>query len=122
LSPLLELLDREDPIGSEAALRVLQAIRTFNIKRDELWIEALEGMSKHLQKEFALELALLLTEIVERNVSKKDNDSIIFACGKTGRNILSWTWELRRESKQTWIHKLGGVFAVPVVAKHSGQT
>lgn len=117
LNPLLKALHDGSPLAVEATLRILQAHRAFNVIRDELWIEAFHALSTFVRREFAWDLAMSTMAILERYEPSHDNELTISTCGKTGRNILSWVWRERKRAPSAWIDKLGGNFAVPLVAR-----
>lgn len=117
LTPLLEALQDGHPIATEATLRILQAHRAFNIVRDQLWSQVFHSLSRFLCRQFAWELAISTMDILDRCDLFQHHESIVSTCGKISRNLLSWVWVERTESNNVWIDKLGGSFAVPLVAR-----
>ena len=68
---------------------------------------------------FAWELTVLTSEILDRATKKKDT-SVIDACGRVGRRLLEWIWQERETSENDWYNRLGGYQIVPLVAKTYG--
>ncbi len=118
LTPLLEKLRNaeEKKITNEAVTRILQALQTLQIKRDALWINSFDQVSRHLHEEFAWDLANLTSAILER-VGDPKNSEVVDACGRIGRRLLKWVWEKRVAGKNTWYDRFGGRWAVPLVAQ-----
>ena len=118
LKPLLEELQSAEKreIATEAVTRLLQALQTLQIKRDTLWINFFDQVSRHLYEEFAWDLANLTSAILER-VSASENSEIVNACGRIGRRLLEWVWQKREAGKSTWYDRFGGRWAVPLVAQ-----
>ncbi len=118
LKPLLEELRRAEKkeIANEAVTRLLQALQTLQIKRDTLWINFFNQVSRHLHEDFAWDLANLTSAILERT-SESENSEVMNACGQIGRRLLKWVWQKREVGKSTWYDRFGGRWAVPLVAK-----
>ena len=115
LHPLLEKLRNEEEITNEAITRLLQALQTLQIKRAVPWIDFFDQVSLHLHSDFAWDLATLTSDILKQ-VPKNDT-AIIDACGRIGRRLLEWVWQERETNKDDWYNRLGGRWAVPLVAK-----
>jgi hypothetical protein len=116
LTPLLNALAENKPYASEAGLRLMQALRMLDIDRDELWIEFLNKVSENLHQDFAWDLAMITSSILERT----DDGEILQTCGKISRKLLEWIWNCREEYKDTRFDGLGAIWAVPLVAKTFG--
>ena len=118
LIPLLEELGNGEKgeIANEAITRLLQALQTLQIKRDTLWINFFDQVSRHLHGDFAWDLANLTSAILERT-SESENSEVMNACGQIGRRLLKWVWQKREVGKSTWYDRFGGRWAVPLVAK-----
>ena len=118
LKPLLEELGNGEKgeIANEAVTRLLQALQTLQIKRDTLWINFFDQVSRHLHENFAWDLANLTSAILERT-SEAENSEVINACGRIGRRLLEWVWQKREAGKNTWYDRFGGRWAVPLVAQ-----
>ena len=115
LQPLLEKLQNRESITNEAITRLLQALQTLQIKRDALWSDFFDKVSLHLHVNFAWEVAILTSDILEQ--TPKTETSIIDACGRIGRRLLKWVWQERGTSEDDWYNRFGGRWAVPLVAK-----
>ena len=113
LIPLLKKLQHEESIANEAIMRLLQALRMLQIERDALWVDFFDQVSVHLHSEFAWDLATLTSDILERTTEAKVKD----ACGRIGRRLLEWIWQERETNENDWYNRLGGYWAVPLVAK-----
>ena len=120
LTPLLEKLQNEEKkeIVNEAITRLLQSLQALQIKRDELWSKFFDQVSSHLHANFAWELANLTSEILER--ATQTDTAIIDACGQVGRRLLEWVWQEKETNEDNWYNRLGGRWAVPLVAKTYG--
>ena len=115
LSPLLEKLKKGEWIANEAVMWLLQSLRALQIQRDPLWSDFFDRLSAHLHAHFAWDLATLTSEILDR-VPKTDTVAIN-ACGRVGRRLLKWVWQERKATTNNWYNRLGGYWAVPLVAK-----
>ena len=115
-TPLLEKLWSEEGIADEAIARLWQALRTQQIERDVLWSEFFDQVSEYLHANFAWDLATLTSDILERAVETKSAE-IIKTCGRIGRRLLEWVWRERETNENDWYNRLGGYWAVPLVAK-----
>ena len=113
LQPLLEKLQNGEEIANEAIMRLLQSLRTLQIERVTLWIDFFDQVSVHLHNEFAWDLATLTSDILERSTEANVKD----ACGRIGRRLLKWIWQKRETNENDWYNRLGGYWAVPLVAK-----
>ena len=119
LNPLLEKLRNGEDIANETITRFLQSLRTLQIERDALWSYFFDQVSAHLHRDFAWDLATLTSEMLER-ATKKEDTSVIDACGRVGRRLLVWIWQERETSEDGWYDRLGGYWVVPLVAKTYG--
>ena len=113
LKPLLEKLRNREGIADEAITRLLQALRTLKIERDVLWIGFFDCISEHLHANFAWDLATHTSDILKRATDAKVEE----VCGGIGRRLLGWVWQKRQTSDGDWYNRLGGYWAVPLVAK-----
>ena len=116
LAPILEKLQNGEEIANEAVTRLLQALQTLQIRRDVLWSEFFGQVSECLHANFAWDLAKLTSDILERSIEPK-NAEIIKTCGRIGRRLLEWVWQERETDENSWYNRLGGYWAVPLVAK-----
>ena len=121
IDPLTPLLDKlrnaeEKEIANEAITRLLQALQTLQIKRDTLWINFFDQISRHLYEDFAWDLANLTLAILERT-SESENSEVVDACGRIGRRLLEWVWQKREADEGDWYNRFGGRWAVPLVAQ-----
>ena len=119
LTPLLEKLRNGERIAEEAIRRLLQSLQTLQIKRDGSWIDFFHQVSAHLHADFAWDLATLTSDILNR-AEKSENTAVVDACGRIGRCLLEWVWQERKTSENDWYNRLGGRWAVPLVAKTYG--
>lgn len=117
LRPLLRHPCESEALYSEAALRILQAHQGFNVAKDELWSQFFAALSEHLYRGFAWEISTATMEVLQRAELEVNNESVMSACGKAARNILSWVWKQKEAGESGWIDKLGGNIAVPLVAR-----
>ncbi len=113
LTPLLEKLQNGEEVANEAITRLLQALQTLRIKRAFPWIDFFDQVSPHLDINFAWDLANLTSDILEQTTNANVGDT----CGRIGRRLLEWVWEKRKVSEDDWYNRLGGYWAVPLVAK-----
>ncbi len=116
LTPLLEKLRDKDENANEAIIRLLQALRMLQVSRDSLWSYFFDNLSTHLDSEFAWDLATLTSDILDRAI-EKENADVINVCGQVGRRLLEWVWKEKETSDNDWYNRLGGRWAVPLVAK-----
>ena len=116
LTPLLEKLRNKDEIANEAIVRLLQALRMLQVSRDSLWCYFFNSLSTHLDSEFVWDLATFTSDILDRAIEKKNAD-VVQVCGQVGRQLLEWVWEKKEASDDDWYNRLGGRWAVPLVAK-----
>ena len=119
LTPILEKLQNGEGVAGEAITRLLQSLRTLQIERDALWIDFFDQVSLYLHSSFAWDLAYLTSDILER-AEKHENTTIVDVCGQIGRRLLEWVWQERKTSENDWYNRLGGRWAVPLVAKTYG--
>ena len=113
LTPLLEKLQNGEEVANEAITRLLQALQTLRIKRAFPWIDFFDQVSPHLDINFAWDLANLTSDILEQTTNANVGDT----CGRIGRRLIEWVWEKRKVSEDDWYNRLGGYWAVPLVAK-----
>ena len=118
LKPLLDKLQEGKKIANEAMVRLLQSLRVMQIKRDPLWIDFFDQVSAHLHRDFAWDLAIITSEILDQ--VETEEASTIDACGRVGRQLLKWIWRERETSEGAWYDQLGGCWAAPLVAKTYG--
>ncbi len=116
LSPLLDALRQGWPGGAKGVLRVLQALRALDVKRDALWCRFLESITPHVEPDWAWDLAVIASEILDRAESA-GNDQTIGACGNVGRLLLGWVWRQREHGSGESLDRLGAFWAVPLVAR-----
>ena len=115
LTPILDKLDRGEEIANEAMTWLLQSLRALKIERDPLWSNFFEQISAYLHSDFAWDLALLTSKILDRD--SKTDTSVIEACGRVGRRLLKWIWAERQTGEDDWYHRLAGSWVVPLVAR-----
>ena len=113
LVPLLRKLRNREAIANKTVMRLLQSLRMLAIERDTLWSEFFDKISEHLHADFAWDLATLTSDILERTTEANVEDT----CGRIGRRLLEWVWQERKTSENDWYNRLGGHWAVPLVAK-----
>ena len=116
LTPILRKLRNRETIANQTVMRLLQSLRMLAIERDALWSEFFDKISENLHADFAWDLATLTSDILERAVKTK-NTTIVDACGRIGRRLLEWVWQERGATENDWYDRLGGRWAVPLVAK-----
>lgn len=119
LTPLIDSLEKKEYYSTETVVYILQALRTLEIKRDQLWARFLDKVACDLDKEFAWDLAILTSEILRRT-EKKDDDIIFQICGSISRSLLQWVLQERKSSSDKWIDSLGGNWATFLVAETFG--
>ena len=119
LKPLLDKLGNSEDIAAKAMSYLLQSLRAMQIKPDPLWINFFDQVSAHLHRDFAWDLAIITSEILDQ--AETEEASIIDACGRVGRRLLGWIWQERETSKGAWYDRLGGYWAAPLVAKTYGM-
>ena len=113
LTPLLLKLQSREPIADEAVTRLMQSLQTLQIKREKPWIDFFDKSSKYLHTDFAWDLANRTSDILE----KATDSNVTDACGRVGRRLLEWVWQERETNESDWYNRLGGRWAVPLVAK-----
>ena len=118
LKPLLDKLENGEDIAAEAMSYLLQSLRAMQIKRHPLWVDFFDQISAHLHRDFAWDLAIITSEILDQ--AETEEASIIDACGRVGRQLLGWIWQERETSEGVWYDRLGGYWAAPLVAKTYG--
>lgn len=116
IAPILEKLGNGEEIANETITRLLQSLQTLQIKRDSLWSEFFDQISKYLHANFAWDLATLTSDILDR-ATETQNTAVIEACGRIGRRLLAWIWQERERNENDWYNRFGGRWAVPLVAK-----
>ena len=116
LTPLLEKLQSGEEIANEAIMRLLQSLQTLQIKRAVPWSDFFDQVSLYLHVNFAWEVATLTSDILERT-TETENADVVDACGRIGRRLLEWVWQERETNESDWYNRLGGFWAVPLVAK-----
>ncbi len=119
LIPLVDSVINEKHYSNKAILCLLQALRTLNIQKDQLWVQFLDKIVDHLDKEFAWDLAILTSEILSR--TEKEEKNVVFQlCGNISRCLLQWVWKERESNPNQGIDALGGNWATPLVAETFG--
>ena len=113
LAPLIQKLHDRGPNAVEAITRLLQALQTLQIKRENLWIHFFDKASEYIHTDFAWDLANLTSDILE----KARDSSVTDTCGRVGRQLLKWVWQERKTKTDDWYNHFGGRWAVPLVAK-----
>ena len=113
LTPLIQKLPDREPHAVEAITRLLQALQTLEIKRENPWIHFFDKASGYIDTDFAWDLANLTSDILE----KATDSNIINTCGRVGRRLLKWVWQQRETKADDWYNRFGGRWAVPLVAK-----
>ena len=113
LTPFLEKIQNGEEIASKAIMWLFQSLRTLQIERDALWVAFFDQVSVYLHNEFAWEVATLTSDILERATEANVEDT----CGRIGRRLLGWVWQKRQTREGDWYDRLGGRWAVPLVAK-----
>ena len=116
LTPLIDSLAQKTPLANEAVLRLLQALRALQIERDELWVQFLDKAAEHLHQNFAWDLAVVTSDILNRAEEKTENNAVLQACGRISRHIHEWVWKERDENRIAWVGR-DASWAVPLVAK-----
>lgn len=116
LQPILNLLYEKQPIANEAILRLLQSLRALQVVRDKLWVCFFDSIAGYLQPDFAWDLVILTSEILER-AQESENKEVIKSCGQISRRLFEWIWQKRKEDKKPWFDNLGGRWVVPLVSK-----
>ncbi len=116
LKPLIQKLQNREPFADEATTRLFQALQTLQIKREKPWIDFCDNVSEYLHIDFAWDLANLTSNILDSAIKTKDTD-LINICGRIGRRLLKWVWQERETQMDDWYNRLGGFWAVPLVAK-----
>lgn len=120
LTPYLDQLERKEEIANGALKWLLQSLRALEIQRDPLWSDFFARISAYLHSDFAWDLAILVSKILDR--VQKTETSTIKACGKVGRRLLKWTWKEGQVSENDWYYRLASSWAVPLVAKTYGTS
>lgn len=116
LTSLLDKLNKGEEIANEATMWLLQSIRALENERDSLWIVFFDRASTYLHADFAWDLANLTSAILER-AQATENATVMNACGRVGRRLLRWIWHEKIATENNWYNRLGGYWAVPLVAK-----
>ena len=113
LIPFLEKSQNGEEIANKTIMWLFQSLRTLQIKRDKLWIDFFDQVSVHLHNEFAWDLATHTSDILK----KATDANVEEACGRIGRRLLAWVWQEKERNENDWYDRLGGYWAVPIVAK-----
>ena len=118
LEPLLEKLqdDKKKELANEAVMRLLQSLQTLPVKRPVPWIDFFDRVSEYLDDKFAWDLANLTSDILEQ-ANESQNSEVVDTCGRIGRRLLGWVWKKRKASEGDWYNRIGGYWAVPLVAE-----
>lgn len=116
LIPLISSLEKKENYSTKAIAYLLQALRTLEIQRDQLWVQFLNKIIDYPDKEFAWDLAILTSEILRR-AEEKDDNTVFQICGSISRALLKWVWQERENNPGRWIDSLGGNWGIYLVAK-----
>ena len=116
LKPVFEKRLNTKEVASEVITLLLQSLRTLQIERDNIWSKIYDWISTNLHVNFASDLAILTSDILDRAI-ETENLNLIDTCGQIGRRLLKWVWQERETSENDWYNRLGGFWAVPLVAK-----
>jgi len=116
LNPLIEALSIKKAEAPNAIKYVLQAYRTLDVTRDELWLQFLEKVSPYLSEVFIVELTIAFSEILERVISVH-NEKLRYRCGEMARRLLIWVWHHRSTSKSMWVDSFGSQRVVSLVTR-----
>lgn len=115
LSPLLDQLKLHTDEAHNAIAFTLQAVRVLRSGRAELWSGFLRDASLHLDRKFAWDGGMIADSCLK---SGGETTVIAAHCGEFGRRLLEWAWANRNDPKTgTWFERMGGIVAVPLVAK-----
>lgn len=113
LKELIQKLQNRESIAEEAITRLFQALQTLQEKHENPWIDFFHQAAEYLHIDFAWDLANLTSDILE----KTTDANVIDTCGHIGRRLLEWVWQERETKTDDWYNRLGGHWAVPLVAK-----
>ncbi len=116
LRPLVDFRGNNRELGDEAVLRLLQAFRAQNIKRDEVWVPVLLKLSQDISPSFVGDLATSLSEVFNRAKSAQDSE-LIAVCGSAARNVLGWVWQQRGNAEGKRFDRLGSGWVLPIIAQ-----
>ena len=111
LAPLIESVERNEEAGPDAVLRLLQARRALNARREEMWLAAFEQLIARPNRSFAWDLTVQTFEVMARDIPQEVLESV----GRIGRTVLSFTWALRND--QAWADALAATWATRLVAR-----
>ena len=115
LTPLLDQLKQQTDEAHSAIAFMLQAVRVLHSDRGELWSGFLRDASCHLHRKFAWDGGIIADSCLKGGVGQVQ---IVANCGAYGRRLLAWAWLNRKDAQfGAWFERLGGVIAVPLVAK-----
>ena len=99
---------------------LMQSLRALEIQSDPLWSDFFARISVYLHSDFAWDLAILTSKILDR--VQETETSTITACGQIGRRLLKWAWKEGQASETDWYHRLASFRAIPLVAKTYGTS
>ena len=119
LEPLYTHRQQERKIGDLAVLRLLQSLKSLDIKRDDVWSRIFEKFSEDCSDIFIGELATSLTDMQNRakDSSGASSEEILSTCGKSARNMLNWLWKRRKAEDGKRFDGIGSIWLVPLAAK-----
>ena len=118
LKPIIDSHLNRQEVTNDVITLLLQSLCTLQIERDDLWIKVFDSISLNLHVNFAADLANLTSQILDRALDKdKNDDNIIYTCGQIGRRLLEWVWQEKESRTDDWYNRIGGFWAVPLVAR-----
>ena len=116
LNPIFDKHLNRKEVANEVITLLLQSLRMLQIERANLWSKVYDRISTNLHVSFASDLAILTSDILEQAIETEDLN-LIDTCGQIGRRLLAWVWQERETSENDWYNRLGGFWAVPLVAR-----
>ena len=116
LNPIFDKYLNRKEVATEVITLLLQSLRMLQIERANLWIKVYDRISTNLHVSFASDLAILTSDILEQTIKTEDLN-LIDTCGQIGRRLLEWVWQERETNENDWYNRLGGFWAVPLVAR-----
>ena len=116
LNPIFDKYLNRKEVATEVIALLLQSLRMLQIERANLWSKVYDRISTNLHVSFASDLAILTSDILEQAIETEDLN-LIDTCGEIGRRLLEWVWQEKETSENDWYNRLGGFWAVPLVAR-----
>jgi hypothetical protein len=116
LKPLIDHLKKNPQDAEKAILRVLQALRTFEGVKEQIWIHFFKELAFEIRDQYAWDLTTLTSDFLDASLKKGDKNTIN-DCGVIGRSLLSWALNKRKTQDGKWVDHLTSNFMVPIVAK-----